>query len=144
MVITSVLKAVDLEPLPPLPLPMPVISLVAIAPTKLEAPYRFQNPGYHASLWQPSRLWRTQSCSFTHSLFFCVFTCGTTVRLWSRPVGALSDSAQTLLESNVSSFHRRRRRRRHLFGFLIGFVFCLKSRRFFNRRFGRGATSLWP
>ena len=32
-----------------MPLPIAVISLVAIQPTRLEAPYRFQNPGYHVS-----------------------------------------------------------------------------------------------
>ena len=30
-----------------LPLPIAVILLVAIPPTKLEAPHRFQNPGYN-------------------------------------------------------------------------------------------------
>ena len=32
-------------PLPPLLLPIAVILLVAIPPTNLEVPYRFQNPG---------------------------------------------------------------------------------------------------
>ena len=37
--------------LEPLPLPIAVISLVAIPPTKLEAPYHFQNPALGASGW---------------------------------------------------------------------------------------------
>ena len=37
--------------LEPLPLPIAVISLLAIPPTKLEAPYHFQNPVLGASAW---------------------------------------------------------------------------------------------
>ena len=37
-------------PLQPPPLPIAVVLLVAIPPTKLEAPYGFQNPGYSVML----------------------------------------------------------------------------------------------
>ena len=49
LVVSSVLEAVGFDAASTasasaLPLPIAVISIVAITPTKLEAPYRFQNP----------------------------------------------------------------------------------------------------